>query len=138
MSARRTTTAGPRLIAAAYGNSNPEVVQILLETCADIGTASDGWTPLLWLAKYNRAPEVVRVLLDAGAEVDARDVDGWTPLMIAASYNSNPETVWVLLHAGADPEARNSAGETAWDLIQHNENLAGTDAYWELNDLRLE
>ena len=39
--------------------------------------------------------------------------------------------------AGADPKAKTADGKTAWDLIQDNEKLKNTDAYWRLNDLQI-
>jgi ankyrin repeat protein len=83
----------------------------------------------------NLTPEGVRAALDAGADLEARDEDGWTPLMSAAMWNSNPEVLQVLLDAGADATAKNEEKETAWDLIQDNEALKGTKAYWRLNEL---
>ena len=74
--------------------------------------------------------------MDAGADVEARTEDGQTPLMFAAIENSNPEVLQVLLDAGADATAKNGMGEIAWDLIQDNEALKGSKAYWRLNELR--
>ena len=70
------------------------------------------------------------------ADLEARNEDGFTPLMLAARYNTNPEVLQVLLDAGADATAKNGEKETAWDLIQDNEALKGTKAYWRLNELR--
>ena len=84
----------------------------------------------------NLTPAGVRAALDAGADVEARNEDGSTPLMFAAMENSNPEVLQVLLDAGADATAKNGMGKTAWDLIQDNEALKGSKAYWRLNDLR--
>ena len=78
----------------------------------------------------------VQAAIDAGADLEARDRWGNTPLMEAASSNENAEVVQLLLDAGADATATNEDGETAWDLIQENEALEGTLAYWALNDLR--
>ena len=58
------------------------------------------------------------------------------PLMRAASSNKNAAVVQLLLDAGADATATNEDGETAWDLIQENEAIEGSPAYWTLNDLR--
>jgi len=54
----------------------------------------------------------------------------------AARENENTEVVLALLDAGADATAKNGEGKTAWDLIQDNEALKGTKAYWRLNELR--
>ena len=54
----------------------------------------------------------------------------------SAWSNENAVVVQVLLDAGADATATNEDGETAWDLIQENEALEGSPAYWALNDLR--
>ena len=35
-----------------------------------------------------------------------------------------------------DATATNEDGESAWDLIQENDALEGSPAYWALNDLR--
>ena len=78
----------------------------------------------------------VRAAIDAGADLETRTEWGETPLMYAAYNNENAEVVQVLLDAGADATASNEDGETAWDLIQENEALEGSPAYWALNDLR--
>lgn len=93
-------------------------------------------TPLHRAAANNGNPEVIRTLVQLGADVNARDKDGWTPLHVAAGLSEKPEVVLVLLKLGADPKARTSGGSTAWDLIQENEALRNTPAYWKLNDLR--
>jgi ankyrin repeat protein len=118
-------------------NQTPEGVRAALDAGADLEARTEyGWTPLMFAAWYNENPEVLQVLLDAGADVEARTEDSWTSLMFAAGYNENPEVVQVLLDAGADATATDGDGKTAWDLIQDNEALKGTKAYWRLNELR--
>ena len=118
-------------------NLTPEGVRAALDAGADLEARDElGLTPLMFAAATNSNPEVVQVLLEAGADVEARDEDGWTPLMLAAVNNENPEMVQVLLEAGADATAKNGEGKTAWDLIQDNEALKGSKAYWRLNELR--
>ena len=78
----------------------------------------------------------MQVLLDAGAGLEAGTEYGGTPLMLAARNNENAAVVQALLDAGADATATNEDGETAWDLIQENDALEGSPAYWALNDLR--
>ena len=78
----------------------------------------------------------MQVAIDAGADPEARTEDGLTPLVYAASGNENAEVLQVLIDAGADAAPKNTVGKNAWDLIQNNDALKGTSAYWALNDLR--
>ena len=133
----------PLLIAARH-NQNPEVLTVLLNAGADVNARVDdvykfsgGGTPLHH-ALSNENPEVFTVLLDAGADVNARDESGHTPLHWAAFWKENPEVIIVLLDAGADGTAVNEDGQTPFDIAKDNEALAGTDAYWALNEARYE
>ena len=124
---------------AAFFNENPEVLTVLLDAGADMNARIvDGSTTLHLAAGYNENPEVLTALLDAGADLNARDEYGGTPLHEAAKHNENPEVIIALLDAGADGTAVNGDGETPFDLAKDNEALAGTDAYWALNDARFE
>ena len=78
------------------------------------------------------------MLLDAGADLNATTEGGHTSLHWAARYNENPEVIMVLLSADADATVVNEGGFTPFDLAKDNEALAGTDAYWALNDARFE
>ena len=80
--------------------------------------------------------EAVTALLQAGANLEARDEYGGTPLHRAAELSNNPAAIKVILDAGADTAARNAAGKTPWDLVQVNDALKGSHAYWRLNDAR--
>ena len=118
--------------------SDPEVVGLLLERGANLEARTGyGWTPLHEAMRWSSNPEVVALLLDRGADLEVRGgVWGSTPLHEAARWNSNPEVVGLLLERGADHEARTVDGKTPWDLVQENDDLKGSKAYWRLNDLR--
>ncbi|WP_299427089.1 ankyrin repeat domain-containing protein, partial [uncultured Meiothermus sp.] len=81
-------------------------------------------------------PAILEQAIRAGAQVNARDNDDWTPFHDAAKHGENSDVLLKLLELGADPRAHTLAGETAWDLIQHNQRLTNTPAFWRLNDLR--
>jgi len=53
-----------------------------------------------------------------------------------ACGTTNPEVLSVLLESGADAKATDGTGKTAYDNVEKNERLKGTDAYWKLNDAR--
>jgi ankyrin repeat protein len=55
--------------------------------------------------------------------------------MGAALFNENPEVVELLLEAGADPAAEDVHGNTAWDYVRMNRQLAGTTAFASLEEL---
>ena len=104
-----------------------------LEAGANIDARSeDGLTPLHFAAGFGDSPAALKALLAAGANIEARDENGWTPLH-AAAYNS-AGVVKALLTAGANPKALTFRASTPADLIQENDALKGTDAYWLLLD----
>ncbi len=123
----------PLHLAARYGTT--EAVPILLDAGANpMARSLHGETPLHWATTR----EVVTALLQAGADLEARDKYRGTPLHRAAELSNNPAVIKVLLDAGANTAARNAAGKTPWDLVQVNDALKGSDAYWQLNDARFQ
>ena len=95
-----------------------------------------GFTPLHW-AVYKGKAETVEALARAGANPKARNKEGSTPLHFAAAKGT-AKTVNALLDAGANPKARDKNGRTPFGLEKHNNKLAGTDAYWRLQDARFD
>jgi ankyrin repeat protein len=68
--------------------------------------AVNGWTPLMYAARFNRDPAAIEALLDSGAKIEARADDGSTALMCAAAGNTNPEVISALVKRGAQVDAR--------------------------------
>ena len=120
------------LHSAAESSEHPAVVEALLNAGADLEARNMvGLTPLHVAALYGEYPAIIKALLAAGADLEARDNDGWTPLHGAVRYNRHPALIEVMLDAGADAKALN-AGRTPWDLVQENDALQGSNAYWRL------
>ena len=74
---------------------------------------NNGWTSLMYAARYNRNADVIKTILSASPDINTRDKDGWTALMIAAKYNPDVEVTKALIQAGADTSLKNVEGQTA-------------------------
>ncbi len=124
------------LMSATYGTDNPKVMKMLIDAGADVN-AKDGLgrTALMYATIQHGSPEEVKLLLESGADVNAKDKLRVTALMSAAYQNEHPEVLEMLLDAGADVTVKSGKGMTAWDYIQGNKALAGTDAYLRLKQL---
>lgn len=122
---------------AAVLTSDAEMVRVLTRLGADPNARThEGWSPLHIAAMFDAELATIRALVEAGADVNPKDKDGWTALHFAALRSSSPEAVLLLLQLGADANAKALDGSTPWDLIQENEKLRNSSAYWKLNDLR--
>ncbi len=125
---------GKTPLMAATFNTDGGVLIALLKAGANLNAKqNDGGTALMYAAVSN-PPAVITMLLNAGARVNDQDKDGGTPLIWAATFNPNSEVILILLKAGADPKAKTTEGKTAFDLMQENANLKGTEAYSELRE----
>lgn len=134
----RVVTGETPLHVAAASTNYSSTVTTLFEAGADLNaTDAYGRTPL-HMSAYNSSLEVMTAFLDFVSGVNTRNAEGNTPLHLAARYNENPEIITTLLGAGADGAAVNEDGQAPIDLAKDNDALAGTDAYWALNDARFE
>lgn len=71
-----------------------ETVKKMIEFGSDINQTSNGMTPLMIAARYNRI-EIVKLLLDKGAKTYLKDSKGITALQHAERSNAK-ETVEIL------------------------------------------
>jgi ankyrin repeat protein len=103
------------MMLSAMGNTNPEVISVLLSAGAKVDDycGSKGATALLFAAGFNRNPGVINALLRGGAKIDEHEEEGGgTPLMLASSFNLNPEVITALLNNGASVYERDYKGWT--------------------------
>ncbi|KOS04939.1 ankyrin [Flavobacterium akiainvivens] len=88
--ASANTTAVPEFgLVKEYGNNTPlaiaimkgdtETVKKFIEYGADVNEKSNGMTPLMVAARYNRV-DIIKLLLDKGANLKAADEKGLTAL----------------------------------------------------------
>ncbi len=94
-------------------DANPKIIQILLDSGADVNARDkDGITPLIFATANQLNPEIFKLLLASRAHINDKDKDGKTPLMIMAKYNPNPEILKLLLASDADVNATDKDGMT--------------------------
>jgi ankyrin repeat protein len=81
--------------------------EALLGAKCDINAAdSNGRTPLMYAARYNRHT-AVGLLLEAGVNLKAQDKDGMTALDLARKFD-NQEVIKLLQSASVQPGAANN------------------------------
>jgi ankyrin repeat protein len=101
-----TTNATPLILAASTNQS--DMVELLLESGADINFQSSDGTTALHAAAFNpfggrSSPEAARVLIEHGAALNITDAQGRTPLDIAL-----PDVAEILREAGAKAGSQQS------------------------------
>jgi ankyrin repeat protein len=83
---KSSETASPLSIAICKGDVN--IVKKFIEYGADVNEKSNGMTPLMVAARYNKT-EIIKLLLSKGAVLSAKDKNGFTALKYAALSNAH-------------------------------------------------
>ena len=101
------------LMYAAAFNSNPKVIETLIDKGANVNAKTNDGNTALIQAFLNPNPKVIETLIDEGADVNAKMNNGTTVLMFAVMGNNSPETIKMLIDEGADINAKGKDGFTA-------------------------
>ena len=89
---------GRTLLMKAAKAGNDWQVKSLLEAGAKVNLKDrDGWTALMYAARYQEGLECVQLLMGAGADVKAKNAYGSSALVLASCYNNNPDIIRRLL-----------------------------------------
>ena len=81
-------------ICQAISKGDIETVKKMLEFGTDVNQQSNGMTPLMYAARYNKV-EIVKLLLENGAKTNLKDQKGFTALR-HAELSSAKESIEVL------------------------------------------
>ncbi len=85
---------GRTLLQNAAAKDDEETIRILLASGANVNLADrDGWTALMYAARFSKKRETVAVLIDAGAKPKAKNRFGANALEIAASYGESADVL---------------------------------------------
>jgi len=98
-------------------NGQQEIVQYLLEQCAEVDKRNmQGKTPL-HRAVYKNHSAIVQLLLDCAADIDAQDDSGRTALHWSAVFG-HLDCFKILLENGADFEVKDKTDLTCCDIAR--------------------
>ncbi len=99
-----------------------KVVLEILEKANDINCKNDSGTTPLMNACFKGYNEVVFALLKRNCNINEQNCSGFNALMVAIK-NGNKEIVLALIKTGADLFAKHMNGESAWSMMEQNEEF---------------
>ena len=83
-----STTFNGTPLCVAIMKGDTEAVKKFIEYGADVNEASNGMTPLMMAARFNKA-EIITLLISKGAKVDTKDEKGFTAMKYAELSKAN-------------------------------------------------
>ncbi|GGX21678.1 ankyrin repeat domain-containing protein [Aquimarina muelleri] len=69
-----------------------ETVKKLIELGSDVNEKSDGMTPLMYAARYNRT-DIIKMLVEKGAKIKTKNSKGYTAMKFAKQSNAKEAVV---------------------------------------------
>lgn len=94
------------LLMLAAKDGNDWEVKSLLNSKAKVNLKDkDGWTALMYAARYQNNIDLIKKLVESGADTKAENKYGSTALQIAAAYSNNPAIIKYLIECNPDSSA---------------------------------
>lgn len=113
----------PLCYASRY-SENVEIIELLLESGADVKTVAIDGKSLLHLVAFNSKLSVVHYVLGLGFDINDRDKNDWTPLHYAAKFNPNVEVLKFFIGLGANIKAVSTDGLTLLHVVATNSSVS--------------
>ncbi|WP_407428998.1 ankyrin repeat domain-containing protein [Treponema sp.] len=96
--ANKKDSSGKTKLMQAAKSGDIALIENLLYSGAEINAKDDdGWTALMYAARFQKNPDVTRLLLYKGADRTIKNKYGLTSLQLAAGYSQNSDVVSALL-----------------------------------------
>jgi uncharacterized protein len=129
--------AGGSVAALSARNSNPKLVEALLDGGMSVNAMATKYTPLIFRAATEHTFDTLKLLVSRGADVNAKDSLGQTALVDTLTSLQLDQTVY-LLENGALPTVVNRLGVSfAYALSRAIEKQArGNPTYAKLEQIR--
>ena len=84
----------------AIAKGDVDTVKKMIQFGTDVNATSNGMTPLMFAARYNKV-EIVQLLLQSGARVNTKDEKGFTALKHAELSNATEAAELIKAHKKA-------------------------------------
>ena len=89
---------GRTLLMKAARNGNVSMIENLIYSEANVNAVdNEGWTALMFAARFSNNPKTIELLLHAGANPQIENNYGITALLLAAGFSKNTQIVSALL-----------------------------------------
>ncbi|MCQ2573142.1 MAG: ankyrin repeat domain-containing protein [Treponema sp.] len=96
--ANETDSKGVSILMKAVREGNDWKIRTLLKSGAKVNAQDkEGWTPLMYAARYQSNLSIMELLLSEKADVKISNNYSLSPLVIAACFNDNPDVIKKLL-----------------------------------------
>ena len=116
---RRDSNGRTKLMLAAKKGDIAKIEDLLYSGAQIDAKDNDGWTALMYAARFQKNADVTKLLLYRGADRSIKNKYGITPLMLGAGYSSNPDVISVLLDTYS-PDSEEARQALAYGISNYN------------------
>lgn len=95
----RSSNGRTKLMEAAREGDIAKIEDLLYSGAELNAKDNDGWTALMYAARYQMNPDTIKLLLYKGADSSVKNNYGLSALSLAAGYTKNPEVLSLLLES---------------------------------------
>lgn len=116
---RRDSNGRTKLMLAAKKGDIAKIEDLLYSGAQIDAVDKDGWTALMYAARFQKDADVTKLLLYRGADRSIRNKYGITPLMLSAGFSENPDVVSILLDTYS-PDSEEARQALAYGISNYN------------------
>lgn len=116
---RRDSNGRTKLMFAAKKGDIAKIEDLLYSGAQIDAKDNEGWTALMYAARYQKNSDVTRLLLYRGADRSIKNNYGITALMLSAGFSSNPDVVSLLLDTYS-PDSEEARQALSYGISNYN------------------
>ncbi len=116
---RRDSNGRTKLMFAAKKGDITKIEDLLYSGAQIDAVDNEGWTALMYAARFQKNPDVTKLLLYRGADRSIKNKYGITSLMLGAGFSENPEVVANLLDTYS-PDSEEARQALSYGISNYN------------------